>query len=109
MKNLAYKWKKLFASINHNKGSIILKPIVAQELIDNLEQYNEKWNRHINDLMQEQVEYIKDLIDEDNHYTIDDFLDKTKIDKMSAYVSDSNNYNYEIGKYLAYKELLMTD
>ena len=107
MKDLAYKWRKLFASINHNEGNITLKPIVAQELIDNLEQYNEKQNRHINDLMQIQTEYIKDLIPDDSEYSLEEYLDITKSDKMTAYVNNAENYNFELGKYIAYKELLI--
>ena len=35
--NISYKWKKIFASINHNKRQIILSPEEAQELIDDIE------------------------------------------------------------------------
>ena len=34
---VSYKWKKIFASINHNKGKILLTPSDAQELIDDIE------------------------------------------------------------------------
>ena len=36
-KAIVYKWKKIFASINHNKGKIILSPEEAQELIDDID------------------------------------------------------------------------
>ena len=35
--NIAYKWRKIFAAINHNKGRIELTPVEAQELIDDIE------------------------------------------------------------------------
>ena len=36
-KDVAYKWRKIFAAINHNKGQVLLSPVEAQELIDDIE------------------------------------------------------------------------
>ncbi len=38
--NIAYKWRKIFAATNHNKGKIVLSPEEAQELIDDIENSN---------------------------------------------------------------------
>ena len=35
--NLSYKWRKMFAAINHNLGRIELSPVEAQELIDDIQ------------------------------------------------------------------------
>ena len=38
--DVAYKWRKIFASTNHNYGKITLSPEEAQELIDDIENSN---------------------------------------------------------------------
>ena len=60
---------------------------------------------YLKSLIKEQEDYIRELIDEDSVYTLNQYLDVTKSDKMSAYVSNPEIYNFELGKYIAYKDI----
>ena len=72
---------------------------------------NKKLKKSLEQNIIEQLSYIYDLAEDtiispNNDYDLYDFTDVTKCDKMSTYVSNPENYNFELGKYIVFKEIL---
>ncbi len=58
--------------------------------------------------LEAQRNYIYDLAKDainEGDYELNDFLNVSKCDKMSAHVSDSENYNFELGKYVTFQDI----
>jgi len=105
---IAEKWSRLFASINHTKGKLILTPEDAQELIDDIQGYEDNIRKFIEEETKEINGFIVDRAkDYKEDLTEDDKDDLLSIDMdcdiLTSYdKSDLEYHSFELGLGRAY-------